>query len=84
MTRHDQFAEVFRVPPAMRPYIELVVDEREIDLVLTLHRTAMTPAEVAEAMRMPRDELGFRISDFGIRISDPRLAVSKSAIRNPK
>lgn len=54
--RHERFAEIFKLPPAMRPYIDLVVDDRELDLVLALHPTPLTAAEAAGALGLSHDE----------------------------
>ena len=63
--RIERFVEIFDLPPAMVPYLEYVVTEREIDLVLVLDKSKMTQAEVAEAMGMdPAEADEFLTSAF--------------------
>ena len=54
--RHERFAEIFKFPPSMGPYIDLVVDDRELDLVLALHPAPLTAAEAAAALGLSPDE----------------------------
>jgi len=56
MSLLEQFAEIFEMPPAMLPYVDFVVDEREMKLVVGLDDQAMTVDQVAEMMRMPPEE----------------------------
>jgi Pyruvate/2-oxoacid:ferredoxin oxidoreductase delta subunit len=57
VTNQERFAEIFQLPPAMRPYIDLVADEREIDLVLALAGVPMTAAEITDTLRLPPAEI---------------------------
>jgi ferredoxin len=52
----EEFVRVFQVPPAMQPYIHLVVDEREMELVVGMEGQAMTVDQVADLMDMSRQE----------------------------
>ena len=52
----DEFVKIFDLPPAMIPYMDFVVQGREMELVVGLGNQEMTVAEVAEMMNMPRDQ----------------------------
>jgi hypothetical protein len=52
----EEFVRVFQVPPAMQPYIHLVVDEREMELVVSMDGQAMIVDQVAALMDMSRQE----------------------------
>lgn len=54
--KRERFIEVFQLPPAMVPYLDVVADEREIDLVLALAERPMTAAEVAQMMGLSAPE----------------------------
>jgi ferredoxin len=56
MTLLEEFVRVFQVPPAMQPYLHLVVDEREMELVVQMNSRAMTVDQVADVMEMPLEE----------------------------
>jgi ferredoxin len=56
VTRLDEFVRIFELPPAMVPYVDYVVDEREMDLVLTLGDDELTLEAAAEALGMPLQE----------------------------
>jgi len=56
MTKLEEFARIFQLPPAMIPHIDYVVNERELDLVVGLGDKAMTVDQIAEMMAMSREE----------------------------
>jgi ferredoxin len=56
MTLLEEFVRVFQVPPAMQPYLHLVVDEREMELVVKMNGRAMTVDQVADMMNMSPQE----------------------------
>ncbi len=56
MTLLEEFVQVFQVPPAMQPHIPLVVDEREMELVVQMNGRAMTVDQVADMMEMSAEE----------------------------
>jgi len=56
MNRIEEFARIFELPPAMIPYVELVVTEQEMDLVLRLGDDAASVEQVAHVMDMPLAE----------------------------
>ena len=49
----DTFNELFKVPPAMRRYIELVVAPREVDLILAMNGETLSVPEIAERLNRP-------------------------------
>ncbi len=50
MTRIEAFNELFQVPPAMRRYIELVIEPGEIDLILAMNGETLDAAEVGKRL----------------------------------
>ncbi len=56
MSQPDEFVKVFEVPPAMVPYVHLVATGQEMDLVVALAGQALTLEEVAETLRVSREE----------------------------
>jgi ferredoxin len=52
MTLLEEFTRVFQVPPAMQPYLHLVADEREMELVVQMKGRAMSVEQVADVMEM--------------------------------
>ncbi len=56
MARLDEFARIFQLPPAMLPYIDFVVTEQEMELILGLNDQAMTIEQIAEMMGMSLEE----------------------------
>ena len=56
MDKLSEFIKVFELPPAMVPYLNLIVTEQEMDLVIGLSEHAMTIQEVAEMMQMTAEE----------------------------
>ena len=52
----ERFVKIFKVPPAMYPYIHLVVDEREMELVVRMNGQAMTADQVAEMVETSPEE----------------------------
>ena len=56
MTRLEEFARIFELPPAMLPHIRFVADEQEMDLVIGLNDRTMTVDQIAEMLGMPLDE----------------------------
>ena len=56
MSQPDEFVKVFQVPPAMVPYVHLVATRQEMELVVALAGQALTLEEVAETLRISREE----------------------------
>ncbi|MGD9404685.1 MAG: hypothetical protein PVH95_05995, partial [Anaerolineae bacterium] len=56
MSKYDAFSRIFQLPPAMQPYLKLIVTEQEIDLVLGLEERPLTGEEITEMLRMSQDE----------------------------
>lgn len=56
MARFEEFARIFNLPPAMYPHIHFVVDEREMDLVVSLGARSMGLSQVAETLSMPMEQ----------------------------
>lgn len=54
--KRERFIEIFQLPPAMIPYIDVVANKREIDLVLALDERPMTLAEIAQMMELSMSE----------------------------
>ncbi len=52
----DEFVRVFQLPPAMIPYMDFVVQGREMELVVGLDQKGMTAKQIAGMMGMPLDE----------------------------
>jgi hypothetical protein len=50
MTKVEKFNELFQVPPAMRRYIELVVEPGEIDLVLAMNGETLDASGVGDRL----------------------------------
>jgi ferredoxin len=50
MTKLASFQEIFRLPDAFLPHIDLVATEQEIDLIVALGDRALTVGQVAETM----------------------------------
>jgi ferredoxin len=58
MSRIDAFNTLFKVPPAMRRYIELVVEPLEVDLILAMNGETLTVPEIAGRMNWSLAEAG--------------------------
>jgi ferredoxin/DNA-binding transcriptional regulator GbsR (MarR family) len=56
MTKIDMFIRVFQLPVPMHPYLNLIVTEQEIDLVLGLEERPLAIVEIAEMLRISQDE----------------------------
>jgi NAD-dependent dihydropyrimidine dehydrogenase PreA subunit len=56
MSHTDKFVEVFQVPPVMVPYVHLLATEAEMDVVVGLAGQALTLEEVAEMLRVSKEE----------------------------
>lgn len=56
MTEIEKFNALFQVPPAMKPYIELVVEPREIALILAMDGETLDVSQVAGRMGLPLEE----------------------------
>lgn len=56
ISKLEKFVEIFELPPAMIPYIDYVVTEQEMDLVVGLGHDSMTVEEIAEMMGMTMEE----------------------------
>jgi NAD-dependent dihydropyrimidine dehydrogenase PreA subunit len=51
-SRQEKFVALFKLPPAMVPYIDYVATEQEMDLVIALGDRAMTGEQIAELLGM--------------------------------
>jgi len=56
MSELETFIELFELPPAMIPHVDIVATEQEVDLVVGLGRDAMTVEEIA----LPLNRSGLR------------------------
>jgi len=56
MTKIERFNILFKVPPAMRQYIELVVEPHEVDLILAMDRETLDSAEISRRMGWTAEE----------------------------
>jgi ferredoxin len=56
VTLSEEFVRAFRVPPGMQPYIGLVVDEQEMELVVRMGDQAMKVDQVSGVLEMSQDE----------------------------
>ncbi len=55
MDKIQKFIEMFEVPPAIAPYVDLFAEPREIDLILAMDGRTMDPAQVGERLGMAED-----------------------------
>ncbi|MFZ7125337.1 MAG: ATP-binding protein [Desulfobacterales bacterium] len=55
MNKLDRFIEQFQVPPAMRRYIELVIEPEEIDLILAMKGETLDAVEIGRRMGWSAD-----------------------------
>ncbi len=55
-SRNEQFARLIHMPPAMIPYVNLFVNEQELDVVLGLADQSLTLNQVAEMMGIGLEE----------------------------
>lgn len=53
MLNIDKFNDVFQVPPAMRRYIERVIDPKEMELILAMRGETLDIPEIARRLKMP-------------------------------
>jgi ferredoxin len=56
MNRLERFIQIFQLPPAMVPYVDLVATPPEIDLIIALGSEALILDEIAEALNLGREE----------------------------
>jgi ferredoxin len=63
MTKLDTFARIFQVPAAMQPHLKLIVTEQEIDLVLGMEQQPLTSEEIAEMLRISKEEADHLLRD---------------------
>jgi NAD-dependent dihydropyrimidine dehydrogenase PreA subunit len=56
MSLIDEFVGLFEVWEVARPYLHLIVDEREMELIVAMDGRSRTVAEVADLLEMSRDE----------------------------
>jgi Pyruvate/2-oxoacid:ferredoxin oxidoreductase delta subunit len=56
MTPLETFARIFHLPREMWPYIDMVADERERELVIRLDDRALSVAEIAALLELPIDQ----------------------------
>jgi len=61
MTHLETFIRIFQLPAAMRPYLNLIVTEQEIDLVVGLEHQPLTGAEIAELLRVSQAEADYLV-----------------------
>ncbi|MBN1179538.1 MAG: 4Fe-4S dicluster domain-containing protein [Anaerolineae bacterium] len=64
MSTVDRFVKVFNLPPALIPYVDLIVTSQEMELVVGLGAQALTVAEVAEMMRVSEEEAGALLTEL--------------------
>lgn len=50
MPKEDDFIQIFNMPPSMRPYVNLVVNDQEMDVVLGIDNQSLTEAQIAELL----------------------------------
>ena len=58
MTRLEDFARIFQLPPAMLPHIEFVAQEQEIALVVALGDGPLSPEQIAGKLQISSEETG--------------------------
>ena len=58
MTIIDAFSDAFGVWEIAQPYLSMIVDEQEIQLILEMDGQAFTPEEAAEVLGMTIDQAG--------------------------
>ena len=58
MTKIDAFIKIFQLPVPMQPYLDLIVTEQEIDLVVGLEGQPLSIMEIAEMLRISQEEAG--------------------------
>lgn len=56
MARLDEFVRIFRLPPAMMPYVDFVVQGREMELVVALGDGPLTTEQIAEKLLLSPEE----------------------------
>jgi NAD-dependent dihydropyrimidine dehydrogenase PreA subunit/DNA-binding transcriptional regulator GbsR (MarR family) len=56
MTKIDAFTRIFQLPIPMQPYLNLIVTEQEIDLIVGLEDEPLSIAEIAERLRISQEE----------------------------
>lgn len=56
MSLRQMFIQAFGVPPAMEPYVDLVANRQEMELVVALKDQPLTPSEVAESLGLSTAE----------------------------
>ena len=52
----QKFNDLFQVPPAMRRYIEMVVEPKEMELILAMNGETLDIPEIAGRLNMPLEE----------------------------
>jgi ferredoxin len=52
MNKHAEFVAIFKIPPALAPFSDLIATEQEIELLLALDQQALTLPEIAEWFRI--------------------------------
>ncbi len=55
-SKNEQFARLIHMPPAMVPYVNLFVNEQELDLVLGMADQSLTLNQLSEMMKIDLDE----------------------------
>lgn len=63
MTDIDAFIPIFQLPATMWPYLNLIVTEQEIDLVVGLAQEPLPGEKIAEMLRIPQDEADHLVRD---------------------
>ena len=56
MPKEDDFIRIFNMPPAMQPYVNLIVNDQEMDIVLGIDNQSLTQAQVAELLDATTEE----------------------------
>ena len=63
-SNNEQFARIFSMPPAMVPYVDLVVSEQEKELVLQMEGQSLSKDQIAEFMGMGLDETAHLLKEM--------------------
>jgi Pyruvate/2-oxoacid:ferredoxin oxidoreductase delta subunit len=56
MSKLEKYVEIYKIPPAIVPYVQLAVTEKEMDLVIGLADDQMTIDEIAAMLAIPLED----------------------------